>query len=224
MQKSLFWDTHWKAWPLGLFFSTNRTRWSEGIFEGSQLWKTRFSMPGLKQNKAQCMPYIGLWCILLAPCLCWASLPPKIFVHTWGGVRLRVKMAKAVSLVLLLQLSAEAGCHCLCGCKILHSSPCDVLQIFWNEPMCRFANHSYEPLPLLAVYPFRAMAGNWLLKVMKFGGAEWEWIPIRDAGYPEWPLDGWRVWVCAASGISVFPVLCLRAEWRMTKVCSCFQG
>lgn len=76
-QKSLFWDTHWKAWPLGLFFSLHRTRRSEGIFEGSQPWETKFSMPELKQNKAQCTPFFRLWCILIAPCLCWASLPPK---------------------------------------------------------------------------------------------------------------------------------------------------
>lgn len=73
--------------------------------------------------------------------------------------------------------------------------------------MCRFANYSYEPVSLLAVHLLRAMAGNWLPKAMKFGGAEWEWAPIRDAGHPECSVEGWRVWVCAASDISVPSVL-----------------
>lgn len=51
-------------------------------------------------------------------------------------------------------------------------------------------------------------------------GSKWELVSIRDAGYPEWPVDVWRVWVCAASGISVFSVLCLGAGWAMTRVCS----
>lgn len=59
--------------------------------------------------------------------------------------------------------------------------------------MCRFAYYSCEPVPLLAVYLLRATAGNWLPKVMKFGGAEWEWLQsgmldilsdqLMDGGY-----------------------------------------
>lgn len=219
MQKSLFGDTYWKAWPLGLFFSMHRTRWSKGIFEGSQPWNTRLSMPELKQNKAQCMPYFGVSYLPLAyaglhshPRLC-----PHLRRHQVqsedGQSCFLGPVAPAVSrgrLSLLIWLLNPSQLLMRCLTNILR---------WTNVQICRLLIWTRASA---CSKSFRAMAGN--CQSHEVWGAEWEWIPVREAGYPEWPLDGWRVWVCAASGISVISVLCLRPEWRVTRVCSYFQG
>lgn len=166
MQKSLFGDTYWKAWPLGLFFSMHRTRWSKGIFEGSQPWNTRLSMPELKQNKAQCMPYFGVSYLPLAyaglhshPRLC-----PHLRRHQVqsedGQSCFLGPVAPAVSrgrLSLLIWLLNPSQLLMRCLTNILG---------WTNVQICRLLIWTRASA---CSKSFRAMAGNWLPKVMKFG-------------------------------------------------------